>query len=1262
MTDTPRGAATPPGSGAGSLSERRRSDSTATNPPTLTGLSTKQASSVQAPQKQSREATPRDADAPTLNVVQGELPDMTTPLASAAATPLATGTAPAAGTAKVGRSGTIKRAGAPTSTSSITQPKPGPRRQSEGGYDGEIERHGQANDFVDSDDEHSANGNSRNGNKQTYEFPREDLNRSTRRNFNPSSSCHSHPGRLPFNARTQSFRQNGDGPRSRTASLSSTRSFEATNHPFPTPGQKFTKTQPFADWKSVEEKRLEEDEKKEKHWKRWGPYLSERQWATVREDYSANGDAWSHFPHEHARSRAYRWGEDGIGGLSDNHGKMCLSFALWNGVDPILKERLFGVTGHQGNHGEDVKELYWYLDSTPTHSYMKMLYKYPQREFPYERLVRENQMRDRNVDEFEITDTDLFDDNRYWDIFIEYAKDEDLAEGISVRITAYNRGPEAADLHIIPQLWFRNTWSWPKERPQGPKMPSLKQVGEGVVQADEEHLGRYYFHAVSSPAPVNPRSKGDEETVFTDEIVTPELLFTENDTNFERLYGGKNAAPYVKDAFHDHIIPKHRMPLPKVAQQSTPRPDVHSDGETTPNGERAEPEYVDQEDTRQYVNPEKTGTKVGAHYTFTNVPANGGCAVVRLKLTTRTAEEDSSIQDEESFDWTIEERRHDSDEFYSRFNSGALSDDLRNIMRQALSGMLWTKQFYMFIQKEWIEGDPGQPAPPPERKWIRNREWKHLHIEDILSMPDKWEYPFFAIWDSAFHCIPLAMVDPAYAKKQLDIMTREWYMKPDGALPAYEWNFGDVNPPVHAWATFRVFKLERKMYGREDLQFLERVFQKLMLNFTWWVNRKDSGGNNVFEGGFLGLDNISPFNRSERLPTGGTMHQADGTGWMAFYCLCMLNIALELAKHNPVYEDIASKFFEHYLYISDAMTFHDGDNEQSLWNEEEGFYFDAISWGPGEIKQLPIKSLVGLIPLYATLTLEPALLKKFPGFAKRMQWFIDNRPSMAQRNIANMSLGGKGDRRLLALASEDRLRLILKRMLDEDEFLSDFGIRSLSRYHKENPWSMNVNGEEFSVHFWPGDSRSGMFGGNSNWRGPIWLATTFLLIESLQRFYQYHGHKFKVECPTGSGDEMNLANVADEIQHRIIHIFARDNEGNRACNGGSDKLNRDPHFRDYVPFHEFFNCETGKGLGASHQTGWTGLIAYFIWSVGASARLPRTPRTPRSAAAHYFDETVPHTPGATDYEYSDAQTPYMSAAEDGDAQGGHESAPEPYDL
>lgn len=1045
--------------------------------------------------------------------------------------------------------------------------------------------------------------------------------------------------------------------------------------PFPTPGLKEQKY--FAEYKSVEEQRLEEDAQKLRHWKRWGPYLSERQWATVREDYSANGDAWTHFPHEHSRSRTYRWGEDGLGGISDNHGRLALSFALWNEKDPILKERLFGVTGHQGNHGEDVKEIYYYLDCSPTHSYMKYLYKYPQREYPYEKLVKESLNRSRDVTEFEILETDAFDGNRYWDVYVEYAKDEDNENGISVRIAAYNRGPEPATLHIIPQVWFRNTWSWPKERPTGCQMPSMSQSAtqQGsdsspfTIDINHEELReRFYLYANPSPAPAAAPIRG-QDVIETEEIVCPELLFTENETNFERLYGGQNRS-YAKDAFHDHIIPSHRpisdRPKVRKVKKKVEEPETESvpDKSYLPNlaakvvdnlakvvpslnleGEEEEEEEEILEEPyfpRQYVNPENTGTKAGAHYIFKNVPPRGGCAVVRIKLTNRSLAQDPSISDEEKFDQNLEDRRQDADEFYARLNPGGgsvggLNEDLRNIMRQALAGMLWTKQFYYFVQREWIAGDPGQPPPPPERKFIRNREWKHMYIEDILSMPDKWEYPFFAAWDTAFHCIPLAMVDPAYAKNQLDIMTREWYMKPDGALPAYEWNFSDVNPPVHAWATFRVFKIERKMYGREDLPFLERVFQKLLLNFTWWVNRKDASGLNVFEGGFLGLDNIGLFNRSEPLPTGGSLRQADGTAWMAFFALNMLNMSLELAKHNPVYEDIASKFFEHFIFISEAMTFGDPYDEQcSLWNEEDGFYYDAISWGIGNSRQLPIRSLVGLIPLYATLTLEPGVLKRFPGFKRRMDWFIENRPELATKGIiANMRGVGKQERKLLALANEDRLKRILERMLDETEFLSAYGIRSLSLYHKENPYRMQVNGQEFSVEYWPADSKSGMFGGNSNWRGPIWLATTFLLIESLQRFYQYHGTNLKVECPRGSGDMLTLAAVADEIQHRIIHIFARDAEGRRACNGGLDRLDKDPFFRDHVFFHEFFHADNGKGLGASHQTGWTGLVAWMIFQTGSTARLPRTPRTPRSSADHYFAESVPPTPAESERSYDE---------------------------
>ncbi|KAH8995603.1 Six-hairpin glycosidase-like protein [Lactarius akahatsu] len=975
-------------------------------------------------------------------------------------------------------------------------------------------------------------------------------------------------------------------------------------------------------YKTVEQYRLDQDGKRERHWKRWGPYVSDRQWATVREDYSGDGDAWAHFPHEHARSRTYRWGEDGIAGISDNHQRLCFSLALWNGNDRMLKERLFGVSGPQGNHGEDVKELYYYLDSTPTHSYMKFLYKYPQKAYPYEDLVRENQHRGREVVEFEILDSDVFDEDRYWDIFVEYAKDEDSPDSIYIRITAYNRGPDSADLHIIPQLWFPNSWSWAVPPPP---RPVLSTSTNNRITAIHDDLGKTHLYCFPSPPPVGPDGEAVKTGVDGEDTVEPELLFTENDTNFMRLWGVPNKSPFVKDAFHDHIVPAHRLPghQPVDGVFKASAGGVENNGSDSDSGSSTDgrttpiPHY-----NPQFVNPDKTGTKSAAHYTFKGVPGRGGCAVARLKLTPTTPQKDATLEDEGLFDDTIEERRIEADEFYHSLTQGYVSDDLRAIMRQALGGMLWTKQYYKFIAKEWLDGDPAQPPPPPSRKLLRNnKDWMHLHASDILSMPDKWEYPYFAAWDSAFHCIPLAVVDPAFAKKQLDLLTREWYMKPDGQIPAYEWNFSDVNPPVHAWATFRVFKIERKLYGHEDVPFLERVFQKLLLNFTWWVNRKDAEGANVFEGGFLGLDNIGVFNRSEPLPTGGTLRQADGTAWMAFYCLNMLNMALELAKHNPVYEDIASKFFEHFIFIADAMTYPDGEDKHSLWNEHDGMYYDAIQRG-GHSMQLPVRSLVGLIPLYATLTLEPSVVNRLPGFKKRMNWFLENRPEVSGRNMANMKARGRGERFLLALASKDRLISILEKMLDESEFFSEHGIRSLSKLHKDCPWGMEVNGERHEVGYWPGESKSGMFGGNSNWRGPIWLAVNFLLIESLQRFHQYYGDELQVECPTGSGDYMNLLQVAEEIQHRIIHIFGRDINGRRALNGGNQKLDFDPFFRDYVWFYEYFHGDDGRGLGASHQTGWSGLVAYHILQSGASCRLPKTPKTPRSLAHHFFDETL----------------------------------------
>ncbi|KAL0258932.1 hypothetical protein SLS55_006437 [Diplodia seriata] len=914
-----------------------------------------------------------------------------------------------------------------------------------------------------------------------------------------------------------------------------------------------------------EEKRLKEDRHRERYWKKWGPYTAERQWATVREDYSHDGDAWSHFSHDMSRSRAYRWGEDGIAGVSDTHGLQNITFAFWNEKDDFLKERLFGLSNPQGNHGESVKEAHFHLDNTPTHSYMKFLYKYPQRRFPYDDLIKENARRGRLDREYNIVDTGVFDDDRYWDIFIETAKEADDEDELLFRVTAYNRGPEAAPLHIVPHVFFRNTWAWGRESPD--KKPSIQKVGQTTAMSKHHKIGERYFQL--SPSPGYGASGED---------VQPQLLFTDNDTNFKKLWKTENKTQYTKDGIHERICDEN------VAA----------------------------------VNPDNVGTKAAAWFAFDEgdgVPP-GECAVVRFRLSKRN----DGYLDEELFDDIVEQRRIEADEFYYRINPLPMAEDLRNIQRQAFSGMMWCKQHYHFIWDEWANGDPDMPPPPASRKEIRNQHWKHMYLDDILSMPDSWEYPFFAAWDSAFHCITLAMIDPDFAKKQMDLFTREWYMHPNGQLPAYEWNFGDVNPPVHAWATFRTFKIERKMYGREDLDFLERVFQKLLLNFTWWVNRKDFDGKNIFEGGFLGLDNIGLFNRSDPLPTGGVLEQADSTGWMAFYCLCMLNISLELAKHRRIYEDIASKFFEHFILISDAMQYRSGGEEKSLWNDDDGFYYDAISWGGPWSHQMPVRSLVGLIPLYATLTLEPEVVDKLPSFKKRLNWFIENRSDLADRNLASMSRRGKGDRILLSLVSEDRLRKILKRMLDEDEFLADHGIRSLSRYHKDHPYSMDVNGQKFEVAYLPGDSDSGLFGGNSNWRGPIWMAVNFLLVESLLRFYMFYGNSLKVECPTGSGDEMHLGHVAEEIQHRLQHLFARGDDGRRAINAGNEMLDYDPNWKDYMWFHEFFDGDTGRGLGASHQCGWTGLIAKMIHDTGIRCRLPQTPRTPSTAAAHYFDD------------------------------------------
>ncbi|KAL9088106.1 MAG: hypothetical protein Q9159_003304 [Coniocarpon cinnabarinum] len=915
----------------------------------------------------------------------------------------------------------------------------------------------------------------------------------------------------------------------------------------------------------TEEMRLKDDRERKKYWKKWGPYTAERQWATVREDYSPNGDAWSHFNHEMARSRAYRWGEDGIAGVCDSHGLQHVAFAFWNEKDDILKERLFGLSNPQGNHGESIKEAHFHLDNVPSHSYMKYNYKYPQQKFPYKELVETNAKRTRKEREYNILDTGLFDDQRYWDVYIEVAKESQDPDELLFRMTAYNRGPERAPLHVLPHVWFRNTWAWGYD---DIKKPSAHASGPLAIETNQEKLGTRYLEL--SPSPGVGHSTHD---------VQPELLFTDNDTNYSALGWGKNKVDYVKDAFHNYV--------------------VHHE--------------------KSAVNPAHVGTKAAAWYSFTEDGgvAPGECAVVRLRLTKLKPD---GFMDEELFDDTIEQRRNEADDFYFRVSPLPMDQDLRNVQRQALSGMLWCKQHYHFVWDQWANGDPSQPPPPDSRKHVRNEHWKHMFLDDVLSMPDSWEYPFFAAWDSAFHCLPIAMIDPDYAKKQLDVFTREWYLHPNGQLPAYEWNFGDVNPPVHAWSVYRVYKMERKMYGREDVDFLERVFHKLLLNFTWWVNRKDSNDKNVFEGGFLGMDNIGIFNRSDPLPTGGSLEQADSTGWMGFYSLCMMNMALELAKHRRVYEDIASKFFEHFIQISDAMQYRHGKEEKPLWNEEDGFYYDAITWGGPYTQQLPVRSLVGLVPLYSTLTLEPEIIDQFPNFKRRLEWFIENNTAVAKRNIASLTRRGKDQRLLLSFINEDRLRRILYRMLDEKEFLSAYGIRSLSRHHKDHPFSMDVNGQRYEVAYLPGESDSGLFGGNSNWRGPIWIAVNMLLIESLQRFYTFYGESFKVECPTGSGDEMHLGHVAEELQHRLQHLYARNVEGKRAVHNEHPLLDADPNWRDHIWFFEYFDGDTGRGLGASHQCGWTGLLAKLIHDTGVTCRMPQTPRTPTTAAAHYFDD------------------------------------------
>lgn len=868
--------------------------------------------------------------------------------------------------------------------------------------------------------------------------------------------------------------------------------------------------------RDIEYHRLDEHRKKIKHWKRWGPYLAAREWGTVREDYSRDGKAWEYFPFEHAYARAYRWGEDSIGGISDNHQRICFAFTFWNGKDPILKERFFGLGGKEGNHGEDVKECYYYLDNLPTHSYMKMLYRYPTIAFPYEELIQENAKRDVNDPEFEIYETEAFQKEKYFDITIEYAKADQ--NDICIRLTVENKSSEEAELSFLPTLWFRNVWSW-DNREKTMHLAPLKEM----IEATYPGFGPYYLSL--------PKAE--------------EIIFTENETNNQLLFGTENSSLYTKDAFHRYLI-------------------------------KGEKEAVQTEG----------GTKGAALYR--EFFASGEKKEYLFRLSQSKNVSTTGVEK------IFERRKEECDQFYEDISPEDASEDHKLIQRQAISGLFWCKQFYHYVVEEWLKGDPTMPPPPKERLLGRNSNWKHLYNDDILSIPDSWEYPWFAAWDTAFHAIPIALADPDFAKKQLTLLTREWYMHPNGQIPAYEWNFSDVNPPVEAWAAWRVFKMEERWHRNKDYHFLGAIFQKLLLNFTWWVNRKDKDGKNVFQGGFLGLDNISIFNRSEDLPSGGSLTQADATSWMAMYCLNMLTIAFELAKKDRSYEDMASKFFEHFLYIAHAINFEHGGNP-SLWNEEDGFYYDLMHL-PGN-RHIPIKvrSIAGLIPLFAVDTLAHETLEAFPDFTRRFKWFLKNRKKLCSE-VAEMEERGEGNRHLLSIIHKDRLVRILSYLLDEKEFLSPYGIRSLSYYHKDHPFKLDIGGRHYSIDYEPGESRSLLYGGNSNWRGPIWFPLNYLIIESLQKFHHYYGDDFKVEFPTGSGNRMTLWDIAGELSLRLVSLY-EEREGVRPCM--KEKIFQNPDFRENLLFFEYFHADTGKGLGSSHQTGWTSLLAKLIQQYGS---------------------------------------------------------------
>ena len=906
---------------------------------------------------------------------------------------------------------------------------------------------------------------------------------------------------------------------------------------------------------NAEQARIEENNSQKQRWHLWGPYLSDRQWGTVREDYSANGDAWNYLPHDQARSRAYRWGEDGLSGLSDYKQRLCFAWVFWNGNDPILKERLFGLSGQQGNHGEDVKELYWYLDNTPSHSYMRMLYRYPQNGFPYEELISRNGSRSRFEPEFELWHTNVLAGNRYFDIEISYAKAS--PDDILIRATATNCGPESAVLHLLPTIWFRNTWSWGRDN----RKPSLRESTPSMVEAIHDELGVYQFHCKDAQ----------------------EFLFTENESNFERLWSVPNRSRYVKDSINDAIV-QNRIEL---------------------------------------VNPDKTGTKATAHYQFIIPPNESRTIRLRLRRIENHPSPGASISQTHSsaltgvsrpslptgerkraevkatfsdFEEIFAERKAEADEFYNSIAPANLTTEHKAIQRQALSGLLWTKQFYYYIIREWLAGDPANPPPPASRLDGRNSKWRHLYNERVMSMPDSWEFPWYASWDLAFHCIPFALIDPHFAKGQLDTIVREWYQRPNGQIPAYEWNFSDVNPPVLAWAAWRVFQIERKQTGKGDQAFLETIFHKLLLTFTWWVNRKDSGGKNIFEGGFLGLDNIGVFDRSASFPDGSHLEQSDGTSWMGMFSLNLMRIAIELARENHVYENIATKFFEHFLGIAAAMN-NLGGSGIGLWNEEDEFYYDVLHTPGGRFLPLKVRSIVGLMPLLAVETIQWQLIDQLPGFKSRLEWYLARRPHLASL-VSRWQEPGKHETRLVALTRGHRMKCLLRRMLDPEEFLSDYGIRSVSKYHRDDPYRLTVQGEEKVVNYEPAESQTGIFGGNSNWRGPVWFPINYLLIESLQQFHHYYGDEFKVECPTGSGTYMTLKEVANELSNRLIKLWLRKEKGERPFLRASTGAFNPATDSDLCWFHEYFNGDNGGGLGASHQTGWTALVAKLIQQQG----------------------------------------------------------------